>query len=463
MIAKTVLTYEAWDRETPHPPQRSRLYQLMPVGIGTLNVESLTSYTGRLAEAHCVSVDTLFTRLLVPSTKKSTSAAGIKRALTPSFQLRSGALNGTGAMSAEWVRALETCTLRRDLRSLTMLNWADVLSQRNLFRGTRAWCPLCYEVWRENGLAVYDPLIWELDVFTVCQQHCQPLHLRCPYCYRTLPMLDRRSKPGHCSKCRKWLGVPPQTASTSYRELGLEELRWQTWIANAIGEVFAAATSSLSRKGFPVAVSRCIDQAAGGNLSKFASMIGRQKTTVWGWHREDTRITLIDLLNVCYCMDISVLHLLRNDPDLTKREWSLVQLRGPFNRSLRSPRNKKQFDSDTVHTALTKILDEYPPPSMQAVAKRLGYDPRFLSRKFADLCHAVSVQFAQFQTADREQRSQRCRDEVREAALKLQSEGLYPSRRRVSQFLKRPEDIERKEAYQVLREIRQELHLGNSE
>lgn len=465
MTAKTLLTYEAWNTETPDAPPRSRLYPLTPVGIGTLSVESLTSYTRRLAEAHCVSVDTLFTRLLVPSTKKSASSVGIKRALTPSFQLRSRALNGTGVMSAEWVRALERCTLRRDLRFLTMLSWADVLSQRDLFRSIRAWCPMCYERRRAKGHTVYDLLIWELEVFTICREHGQPLQLRCPYCDRTLPILDRRSKPGHCSKCGEWLGLP--SSSFGGRDLEAEELDWQTWIAGAIGEVFAAAmsfASSLTRKGIPAAISRFIDQAAAGNVSKFASLIGRQKTTVWGWQKGNARIALIDLLNVCYCMDISVLHLLTNDWDFAKPAGSLVQLRGPFSRSPRSPRIQRQFDSYKVHTALKAILDnEYPPPSMRAVAERLGYDPRFLSRKFADLCHPVSARFAQFQKSCRDQRIQQCREEVRKAALKLLSEGFYPSRRRVSQFLKRPSDIERKEAYQVLREINKELHLRNGE
>ena len=192
-------------------------------------------------------------------------------------------------------------------------------------------------------------------------------------------------------------------------------------------------------------------------------MIGRQKTTVLGWQRAATRIKLIDLLNVCYCMDISVPHLLTNDSDFIKG-GSLVQLRRPFTPHPSTPRTRKQFDSDKVHAALKKILDnEYPPRSMQAVAKSLGCDPRFLARKFADLCNAVSARFAQFQGTCVEQRIQQCRKEVRQVALKLHSEGLYPSRRRVSQFLKRPGDIERKEAYQVLREIRQDLHLDNSE
>lgn len=462
MTSKKLQTYEVWDIKPSQAAPRSRLFHLAPVGVGTLRVESLTSFTCRLAEAHCVSPDTLFTRWLVPSTKKSSDASGIKRALTPSFQFRSRALNGTGVMSAEWVGALERCTLRRDLRSLTMLDWADLLSQKSLLRSIRAWCPLCYESWRVNGDALHDPLFWNLDVATVCAEHCRPLQLQCPYCDRTLPILDRRWKPGHCSKCGAWLGASPQSTSSRAREFEPDELNWQTWIAGGIGELFANArslTSPIARKQLPTSISICIEQAAAGNLSRFASMIGRQKTTVWGWRRGDTRITLSDLLNICYCMDISVLHFLTNDSALMKRDWSLAQLRRPFKGSPRSQRNKKQFDSTKVYTALTKLLDEDPPPSMQAVAKRLGHDPRFLSRKFADLCHAVSTRFTQFQRACMEQRVQQCRKEVREAALKLQSEGVYPSRRRVSQFLKRPGDIERKEAYQVLREIRQELDL----
>ncbi|WP_373541465.1 hypothetical protein [Chamaesiphon sp.] len=43
----------------PIIPHRSILYSIPPIGIGTGDIEDLTSYICRLAEAHCLSIDRL--------------------------------------------------------------------------------------------------------------------------------------------------------------------------------------------------------------------------------------------------------------------------------------------------------------------------------------------------------------------------------------------------------------------
>ncbi len=46
----------------PGLPPRSRLCHLAPIGVRTPDVENLTSFTMRLAAAHCVETGLLFTR-----------------------------------------------------------------------------------------------------------------------------------------------------------------------------------------------------------------------------------------------------------------------------------------------------------------------------------------------------------------------------------------------------------------
>jgi len=47
--------YPTWDLTLPLLPARSALYPLAPLGVGTPDVESMTSYLARLAAAHSVS------------------------------------------------------------------------------------------------------------------------------------------------------------------------------------------------------------------------------------------------------------------------------------------------------------------------------------------------------------------------------------------------------------------------
>ena len=48
-----------YDREVKIMPEPTALYSLGPIGIGTYRVESLTTYLGRLAQAHHVTVGKL--------------------------------------------------------------------------------------------------------------------------------------------------------------------------------------------------------------------------------------------------------------------------------------------------------------------------------------------------------------------------------------------------------------------
>src|SRR5437016_5150277 len=50
------VVYCSWDEASPRSiPPRSYLYRVTPMGVGSANVESLTSYLARLAAAHDIS------------------------------------------------------------------------------------------------------------------------------------------------------------------------------------------------------------------------------------------------------------------------------------------------------------------------------------------------------------------------------------------------------------------------
>lgn len=172
-------------------------------------VESLTSYIQRLAEAHAVETGTLVNhelRLRVPFAKGKRS--GQVPTSTPPYPFFSEAyrLNGTGDRARLWVSMLEELTQVRRLNLLTVLPWADVIDCRHLLRTNRAWCSSCYEGWRSSGRPVYEPLLWMLQVVTVCPNHRQSLDSLCPVCGRTQYVLSSKARPGHCSRCQSWLG-----------------------------------------------------------------------------------------------------------------------------------------------------------------------------------------------------------------------------------------------------------------
>ncbi|HEY7068447.1 MAG TPA: hypothetical protein VII06_43770 [Chloroflexota bacterium] len=66
MSRKPLEVYPAWDLARPAVPPRSRLFHLAPIGIGTPETESLTSYLTRLAAAHSVRVRELVVHECLP-------------------------------------------------------------------------------------------------------------------------------------------------------------------------------------------------------------------------------------------------------------------------------------------------------------------------------------------------------------------------------------------------------------
>src|SRR5580700_10421954 len=116
MKAETgIREYETWDSNVPLLPSVSRLYHLAPIGMGTPMVESLSGYIVRLAEAHCVSAGVLYA-------KEIKALAGKGNIFSFRVENQAGysthTINGFGSPAADFVRALETLTGRRDLSCL---------------------------------------------------------------------------------------------------------------------------------------------------------------------------------------------------------------------------------------------------------------------------------------------------------------------------------------------------------
>jgi TniQ len=200
MPAKDLRLLDLWDLTRPAVPPRSRLFSLSPVGIGTPMVESLTGYVTRLAAAHGVIVRRLVESEILPHFGRSYLLSPVEARRSCSFWQHSEtrALNGTGTLARDFVRVLELLTLRDDLRWLTLRPWAEVLPMQGLLRRQRAWCPACYEEWRQAGAMLYEPLLWTLAPVTACVHHQRLLQQVCPYpdCRRPLPMLAPYSRPG---------------------------------------------------------------------------------------------------------------------------------------------------------------------------------------------------------------------------------------------------------------------------
>lgn len=451
------------DTSLPSISQRSCLYPLEPIGISTPFVESLTSYICGLAEAHYLSVGSIYEFLLVPSLNKPylTTPSHLSPAstLNGSFRHRSKNINGIGTLALEWVEMLESLTLRNDLRFLTLTTLSNVLPHYGLLRKFQAWCPACYEEMRRKEQIIYQPLIWSIAAVKLCARHHKPLVDRCPYCHRQLLQVTRRLRIGYCPRCGYWLGGQIDNYSLEDSQLTEKEINWQKFVISNVKGLLAALPNldSSPRKEITTeSLSICVDRATGGNLTHFAALLGKPLITFRGWYLGKVKAPLPDLLRICYCLDISILDLLRG-ADAIKRKRLVVRKPTNIPDAVISLRRPRPFDYSRAEDDLTKVLDIIPPISLAEAARILGYNRRGLHKKLPELCSKITSRYRDHLKSHYEDTRSKREEEVIAAVREIHAQGFYVTPRLVAEFLNKPSYLGRRDVAIIVYRTRELL------
>jgi len=431
--------YDAWDLSPLKLPQRSALYALHPVGLGTAQVESLTSYITRLAEAHHIFSGVLLHKMLAPLVSDDSPGQKHHGALRETGE-RSTLLNGSGLPARQVVHALKTLTFRTDLHCLTLLPLAAIFSARSRgsFRLVKAWCPVCYEEQRMKKQIVYDPLLWFFQDITVCLEHTCDLSVTCPYpdCAKRLPAVGWRTRPGYCSYCQRWLGRPPSSDGEPYhRENG--QWRWQQWIVSALGEVLASLPTTstvLERTRIHQIVVHAITQLSGGNIGGFARILGISRGTVDWWYQGLRVPECSKLLWFCYRIGLSLCQFLFDKVETLHFHFQEPLYFTP------STYKRSVIDAEQLYHKLEHILtsNEYPPPTLRKVTQQLGQRYDILSKIHSAACQGIVARRRAYVQQRKEDRVQQLQEEVKQVVLWLQTEGITPTQKRIAPYLSQP-------------------------
>ena len=120
---------------------------------------------------------------------------------------------------------------------------------------------------------------------------------------------------------------------------------------------------------------------------------------------------------------------------------------------------RKAIQSRNTQRELEALIasEVSPPPSLQQVAKSIKIGVYTLKKHFPDLCRNISNRYAIYLSECHAKRIQVLREEIRQVATNLDTQGIEPTASRVSPYLKKPRSILQKEAKAVLREARREL------
>ncbi len=136
---------------------------------------------------------------------------------------------------------------------------------------------------------IYDPLIWALEVVTICPRHLQPLQMFCPFpeCQQAQFHFASKYQLGWCTRCCRWLGdINSQRIEEGQLSLEDEEIAYQGWIYQMMGEMLSSSPNQSlcpQRSNVTTMFLHCVDNLTGGNLLAFSQKMDVPFISVWCW------------------------------------------------------------------------------------------------------------------------------------------------------------------------------------
>lgn len=418
------MVYDFWSIAPTNLPARSRLYSLPPKGIGTAQVESLTSYVMRLADAHAVSPGTLIRQEIFPSlptNPKRFSCAALH------------SLNGLGPYFMQWVAALQELTSRNDLDALTLLPWRSVFAADGILRRQRTWCPRCYEERRSQDGGVYDSLLWALTSVTACPVHEIVLEERCPCCEKRPLPLSARGLAGVCNHCGAWLGINANGPLPT--EKG-RDLDFRVQVAREVGVLLSSNTPQNRPQLFYLRnnIHRAIEDWAEGNRLLLCRIARISDKSLTEWLSETHRPSLPLLIVITRNLRVPLSRFLIEQIPVSDEVWiqareairaersKLMKRRETSRREPDYPMTKtrlwalspidREAAKAEIKASMEAALEMDVPRSVRDIFRSLGYRQCVMGRYwFPELTAAIQ--------AKRKRRFDRCHLELKSALIEM--------------------------------------------
>ncbi len=386
--------YEEWQLTLPPISPPSTLYALVPIGIGTPLVESMTSSIARVALPHCVFPGVLMRKIMAPFAQSHLMGTRGSTAMDIGDGKATGAFHWAHHRARNVVNAWENVTRHQRLHALTMLPWTEVCPLVGWIRTDRPWCPCCLEEWRTSGHSIYEPLLWAVPAGKICPQHGCRLEIPCPTCSRTSRWLAGRSRPGYCAHCHQWLGM-----GLMRPEEHEQEMIWFKWCAQQVGTLLALVpplTRIPSRARIDEGLPALLEQVSQGREMTFARLVGLSEKMGGSWFYLRQLPSVANLLRICFAVNLSLQDFLLGKQQIT---CTLRSEGTPYLWDRSSRRSARGFwKTAQVREKLEAIAlsEQVPPPSLQAVARQLGGEPHYWKISHPMPCQAISDRYAAY-------------------------------------------------------------------
>jgi len=407
----------------PVVADRSTLYNMEPIGLGTPEVEGLRSYLVRLSRSHGICVRHMVRGVLTRADPRIGSVSN-----SAFLRVGAGTLNGLGDHATRFAAALETLTTRRGLSHLTMLPWRDLFPRNGagLLARSPQWCSACLREAVIDEREISHPLVWSLGMATACRLHGTALRDRCPSCGKAQPFLPSRPSLLRCAHCWALLaqeGRPDESTASEATQ----------WIANALGDLVSARllpTGIDPRHVFLKRVESLVLRYAAGNRAEFCRAAGLKPQALKNWFSRNERPSIPQFLRICYAANLHPNAFLA----------SVNEVRGLTSMpagAAPSPANRPRLDPTAVQR-LRKILIE-----ARGNSQTVNEICQSTSLKRSALKYWLSTECQETSNAAKRNRRQIANARTLDSIEVVQQVigdfvrvGIYPSRRRVEARLR---------------------------
>lgn len=436
----------------PPEPTRGR-FMMDPLGVGTSEIEALSSLFCRIADRHWMLTVPLWNSLASYPGKVKRSKGHPEKRLT----LRS--MNGHGRVASTVVELLKRESLV--VNQLTLLPWKNVLDPmaHDLLRSTRAWCPVCWTEDRDSGNPIYVRLLWVMNAVIYCPKHYIELQTLCWNCESTQDVLPRIPRVSICGKC----GADLIKKIDRRRLRNCNPRGKETWIASSLGSLIKCTCASgvnIEANACQTALNTLAARHFDNSIETLADAIGMSRRMIRQWASGETKPYLSGLLELAHRTQIPLAEMLLEGVGLTHPSSWLKNKRPTF-----VARGKKLTKEriDQIRTELHRAIK-----SKKSIAISVKKFARSLGTSYLVVKYHFPEEYRLLQEKSRlaelrswkavmAKRIQQCVA----AAQNLAYHGVYPSDRALKDL---PgiisSDLRRLEVKKVLRTVRLEFLAG---
>lgn len=393
--------------------------------------EGLLSWVVGLAQAHCLGPRTLVKHLVAESEAHENlwSDAAF-------FERHCGTVNGLGRY-ARMMLELAGKSPSPAAQVMTLLGLAHLLpaNGEGLLARNPRWCHACLCDQARLGRRPHHPLVWSFEHYRVCHAHRVSMSEHCPACGATQAFLPVYPSLLHCGACGESLIAQP---SGDYCPQEPEIGDFELWCANALADL-VTRIPDLQKDGSLLQMRTNLQELAnrltGGNRKELCEAIGLQPRAINGWMTKEERPSLAVLLRLCYGVGLY--------PAGVFLQGELDGL--TYASPVKAPSGERQDrpmlgyrQRERIERLLEVVLSQVDRlPSLREVAQEVGLSRHALKYWFRRQSEEIVRKNRWNNDRALAIRYQEDHRFLITVVHRLQSDNVYPSRRRVNQELSR--------------------------